>query len=188
MTFAACRLMTSSNLVGCSTGRSAAFVPWSSLASCRLITSRQSWMMRGPYQIQPERYHIPSRRCGLMASAESTACWSSSATEENDHAEQRVSHRGRAQVHPMEQRQADRTKATATPKARLVDPDEAPGRGQTSRSGYVQPGYRQQAARLRRGESEGGGRCSARARRRACDGATEEDGQTRQVRADRADL
>src|SRR5262249_51304657 len=40
--FAALRLMTSSNRVGCSTGRSAGLMPRSSLASCRLMMSRYS--------------------------------------------------------------------------------------------------------------------------------------------------
>src|SRR5262249_4068177 len=38
--FAVLRLMISSNLVGCSTGESAGFVPRRSLASCRLMASR----------------------------------------------------------------------------------------------------------------------------------------------------
>ena len=41
--------MTNSNLVGCSTGRSAGFAPRSSLTSCRAVVSRVSWTRRGPY-------------------------------------------------------------------------------------------------------------------------------------------
>src|SRR5262249_19834592 len=40
--FAVLRLMTSSNRVGCSTGRSAGLMPRSSFASCRLMMSRYS--------------------------------------------------------------------------------------------------------------------------------------------------
>jgi integrase len=48
----------------------------------------------------------------------------------------------------LEQRQADRGKATAATKTRLVDPDEAPDRRLSSRPRDVQSGDRQQASRL----------------------------------------
>src|SRR5262245_30767879 len=46
--FAVLRLMTSSNLVGCSTGRSPGFAPRRSLASCRLMASRHKGTISGP--------------------------------------------------------------------------------------------------------------------------------------------
>src|SRR5262249_35624466 len=46
--FAVLRLMISSNLLGCSTGRSAGFVPRRSLASCRLMASRHKGTISGP--------------------------------------------------------------------------------------------------------------------------------------------
>src|SRR5262249_6308147 len=46
--FAVLRLMTSWNLVGCSTGRSPGFAPRRSLASCRLMASRHKGTISGP--------------------------------------------------------------------------------------------------------------------------------------------
>src|SRR5215467_2839818 len=51
--FAVLRLMTSSNLVGCSTGESAGFAPRRSLASCRLMASLHNGTISGPYPISP---------------------------------------------------------------------------------------------------------------------------------------
>jgi hypothetical protein len=48
----------------------------------------------------------------------------------------------------LEQRQADRGKAAAATKTRLVDPNEAPYRRPHSRPRVVQSGDRQQASRL----------------------------------------
>src|SRR5262249_31637276 len=46
--FAVLRLMASSNLVGCSTGRSPGCAPRKSLASCRLMASRHKGTISGP--------------------------------------------------------------------------------------------------------------------------------------------
>src|SRR6516225_5959951 len=46
--FAVLRLITSSNLVGCSTGMSAGLTPRKSLTSCGVISSRKIWTRRGP--------------------------------------------------------------------------------------------------------------------------------------------
>src|ERR1700676_2932505 len=52
------------------------------------------------------------------------------------------------QASAVEQRQADRGKATAAPQTGLVDPDETPDRRSRSRPRDVQSGNRQQASWL----------------------------------------
>jgi len=51
--FAVRTLMTRSNRVGCSTGRSAGLTPRNNLMSCRRARSRKIWRKRGPYAMRP---------------------------------------------------------------------------------------------------------------------------------------
>src|SRR6266568_6375751 len=110
-----------------------------------------------------------------------------SVTEDYDHAKHRKCCPNRIQTHALEQGQADRRKATAAAKARLVDPDQAAGRRATPRLGNVQSGHRQQAAWLRCRRSQGRRRRTERVLSRPGDSATEENRAACQVRIDRAD-
>jgi hypothetical protein len=78
------------------------------------------------------------------------AGWSSSLTEERDHACLREPPRSNTQKYALEQGKADRGKTSLPAEARVVYPNETAIGGTTTRPGNVQPGNRQQAPRLRR--------------------------------------
>src|SRR5450759_5337527 len=105
----------------------------------------------------------------------SKASWSSSVTEECDHARQCQFRTTGTQVDTLEQGETDRRQATAAAEACLGDPGQAPDRATNPRSGVVQSGHRQQIARLRCRRSQGRGRCSEWLLRRPGDRAPEKD-------------
>src|SRR5664280_375496 len=80
---------------------------------------------------------------------ESKASWSSSVTEEYDHARHCQFRATGTQTYALEQGQTDRRQATAAAEACLGDPNQAQERATNPRSGAVQSGHRQQVTGLR---------------------------------------
>src|SRR6266849_319464 len=72
--------------------------------------------------------------------------FSSSATEEHNHAGSSERYPGAFQAGALEQRQGDWSKAAAATQTRLVDPDETSDRRSRSGPCHVQFGDRQQAS------------------------------------------
>src|SRR5450759_1890628 len=119
----------------------------------------------GSLATEPSRAKI--QQCPLFPNSRqdfspraSKASWSSSVTEECDHARQCQFRTTGTQVDTLEQGETDRRQTTAAAEACLGDPDQAPDRATNPRSGVVQSGHRQQIARLRCRRSQGRGRCS----------------------------